>query len=35
MLGIQTAMPYLLEGKSLDPQAALAARIGRCRGSRR
>jgi len=27
MLGIQAAMPYLLEGKSLDPQAALAARI--------
>lgn len=27
MLGIQAAMPYLLEGKSLDPQGALAARI--------
>jgi 3-hydroxyacyl-CoA dehydrogenase/enoyl-CoA hydratase/3-hydroxybutyryl-CoA epimerase len=27
MLGIQAAMPYLLEGKSLDPQAALTARI--------
>jgi 3-hydroxyacyl-CoA dehydrogenase/enoyl-CoA hydratase/3-hydroxybutyryl-CoA epimerase len=27
MLGIQAAMPYLLEGKSLDPQAALAACI--------
>ncbi|NCW21643.1 MAG: 3-hydroxyacyl-CoA dehydrogenase, partial [Gammaproteobacteria bacterium] len=27
MLGIQAAMPYLLEGKALDPQAALAARV--------
>ncbi|MBM4233001.1 MAG: 3-hydroxyacyl-CoA dehydrogenase [Gammaproteobacteria bacterium] len=27
MLGIQAAMPYLLEGKSLDPQAALKVRI--------
>jgi len=27
MLGIQAAMPYLLEGKALDPRAALAARV--------
>lgn len=27
MLGIQAAMPFLLEGKALDPQAALAAKV--------